>query len=92
MVPAFGREKLGANEMVTSTIMNYFCQYAALWIIKGTIADRSLSFLGTPNYPDNMRFTRYWNGSNFTSAIFVMIIGLIIGLVLLQNTYRCKDK
>lgn len=86
MVPAFGRERLGAHEMVTSTIMNMFCLYAALWIIKGTIADRSLSFLGTPNYPDAARFTRYWNGSNFTGGIWVAIIGVIIGLIVFYRT------
>ena len=86
MIPAFGREKLGANEMVTSTIMNYFCLYAALWILKGTITDRSRSFLGTPDFPENMRFTRYWNGSNFTSGIFVAIIGCIIALVIFYRT------
>ncbi|WP_283681116.1 ABC transporter permease [Parablautia sp. Marseille-Q6255] len=86
LVPAFGRERLGANEMVTSTIMNYFCMYAALWILKGTVADRSLAALSTANYPENMRFTRYWNGSNFTSGIYVAIIGLIIALVIFYRT------
>ena len=86
MVPAFGREKLGAHEMVTSTIMNYFCLYAALGILKGCIADRNQVILTTPAYPMNMRFTRYWNGSNFTSGILVAIIGLIIGLVVFYRT------
>lgn len=86
MVPAFGRERLGAHEMVTSTIMNMFCLYAALWILKSTVTDRSLSFLGTPRFPENMRFTRYWNGSNFTSGIWVSIIGVIIGLIVFYRT------
>lgn len=86
LVPAFGREKLGAHEMVTSSIMNYFCLYAALWILKGTIADRSNPALSTPAYPDNMRFTRYWNGSNFTSGIYVAVIGVVIGIVLFYRT------
>ena len=86
LIPAYGREHLGANEMVTSTIMNYFCMYASLWIIKGTIADRQLSFLGTPLYPSNMRFTRFWGDTNFTSGIFVAIIGFIIGIVIYYRT------
>lgn len=86
MVPAFGRERLGANEMVTSTIMNMFCLYAALWILKGTIADRSVSFLGTSDYPSNMRFTRYWSGSNFTGGFWVAVIGVIIGLIVYYRT------
>ena len=86
MVPAFGRERLGAHEMVTSTIMNMFCLYAALWILKGTVADRSLAMLGTSNYPANMRFTRYWNGSNFTGGIYVAIIGTLVGLLVFYRT------
>ncbi len=86
MIPAFGREHLGANEMVTSTIMNMFCLYAALWVLKGTVADRSVSFLSTANYPDNMRFTRYWNGSNFTGGFWVALIGVAIGLFIFYRT------
>lgn len=86
LVPAFGREHLGANEMVTSTIMNYFCLYAAMWIVKGTLADRTQSFLSTAAFPENMRFTRYWNGSNFTSGIYVAIIGFIIGIIIYYRT------
>lgn len=86
LVPAFGREHLGAHEMVTSTIMNYFCLYAALWILKGAIADRTLAALSTANYPANMRFTRYWNGSNFTSGIYVAVIGLVIALIVFYRT------
>ena len=42
--------------------------------------------LSTPAYPDNMRFTRYWNGSNFTSGIYVAVIGVVIGIVLFYRT------
>lgn len=86
LVPAFGREKLGANEMVTSIIMNMFCLYAALWILKDSIADRTQSFLSTAAYPANVRFTRYWNGSNFTGGIWVAIIGVLIGLIVFYRT------
>lgn len=86
LIPAWGRERLGAHEMVTSTIMNMFCMYAALWILKGTIADRSLPNIGTPAFADNMRFTRYWNNSNFTSGIYVAIVGVIIGLLVFYRT------
>ncbi len=86
MVPAFGREKLGANEMVTSTIMNYMCLYLALWLLRSTVADRGQSFLTSPIFPDNMRFTRYWGDTNFTSAIWVAIIGVIVACILFYRT------
>ena len=50
------------------------------------MADRSVSFLGTANYPAAMRFTRYWNGSNFTGGFWVAVIGVIIGLILYYRT------
>ena len=86
MVPAFGREKLGANEMVTSTIMNYMCLYLALWLLKSTVADRSQSFLTSPVYPDNMRFTRYWGDTNFNSGIWVAIAGVIVACIIFYRT------
>ena len=86
LIPAFGREKLSANEMVTSTILNYFCMYIAQWLLRSTVADRSKSNLTTPLYPDNMCFPRYWNGSAFTAGFWVAIIGLIIALVIYYRT------
>ena len=86
MIPAYGREKLGANEMVTSTIINYVCLYLALWVVRGYMADRSYSFLRTPNFPDNMRFTRYWGNTNLSEGVWVAIIGVIIACVLFYRT------
>ena len=86
MIPAFGREKLGANEMVTSTILNFVCLYLALWVVRGYMADRSNSFLCTPNYPDNMRFTRYWGNTNLSEGIWVAIIGVIIACIIFYRT------
>ena len=33
-----------------------------------------------------MRFSRYWNGSNFTSGIFVALIGLAVALIIFYRT------
>lgn len=86
MIPAYGREKLGANEMVTSTIMNFVCLYVAMWVVRGYLANRASSFLCTPNYPDNMRFTRYWNNTNLSEGIWVAIIGVVIACVIFYRT------
>ena len=86
MIPAYGREKLGANEMVTSTILNYVCLYLSLWAVRGYMADRDNSFLCTPNYPDNMRFTRYWGNTNLSEGIWVAIIGVVIACLIFYRT------
>lgn len=86
MIPAYGREKLGANEMVTSTIMNFVCLYLSMWVVRGYLANRSSSFLCTPNYPDNMRFTRYWNNTNLSEGVWVAIIGVAIACLIFYRT------
>lgn len=86
MIPAVGRERLGANEMVTSTIMNYVCLYLALWVVRGYMANRASSFLCTPNYPDNMRFTRYWGNTNLSEGVWVAIIGVAIACLIFYRT------
>ena len=86
MIPAYGREKLGANELVTSTIMNFVCLYMSLWVIRGYLADRTSSFLRTPNYPDNIRFTRYWGNTNLSEGIWVALIGVAIACLIFYRT------
>lgn len=86
MLPAFGREKLGANETVTSIILNSACLYMALWFVRGFMADRDNSFLCTPAYPDNMRFARYFGNSNLSEGVWVAIIGVIVACVIFYRT------
>lgn len=86
LIPAYGREKLGASETVTSIILNTVCLYVTLAVIRATIADRTSSFISTPLYPDNMRFTRYWNNTNLNEGIWFSIIGVIIACVLFYRT------
>ena len=86
MIPAYGREKLGANEMVTSTILNFVCLYVSMWVVRGFLANRNSSFLCTPNYPDNMRFTRYWGNTNLSEGIWVAIIGVAIACLIFYRT------
>ncbi len=86
IVPAFGRERLGANEMVVSTIMNFVCLYVALFFIQSSLADRTQSFMTSPVYPDNMRFTRYWGDTNFHSGVWVAIVGWIVACFIFYRT------
>lgn len=86
MIPAYGREKLGANEMVTSTILNFVCLYVSMWVIRNFLANRSSSFLCTPDYADNMRFTRYWGNTNLSEGIWVAIIGVAIACLIFYRT------
>lgn len=86
LIPAFGREKLGANETVTSTILNSFCYSFALYMLRQTVADRSQLILASPVYPDNMRFPRYWGNTNATAGIWVGVLGIIIAIIIFYRT------
>ena len=86
MVPAIGRERLGANEMVTSIIMQFMLWHLSMWLLKGNLADRSQSFLTSPPFPDNMRFARYWGDTNFHEGIWVAIAGVIVACILFYRT------
>ncbi len=84
-IPAWAREKLGVNEMVLSIILNTMLLFLGQWFVKIFMLDRNLTYVATPIHPDNMRFERYWNGSNFTAGIFVSIIGFIIAVVIFNR-------
>ena len=86
MVPAFGREKLGANETVTSIVLNMVCMYLALAAVRGWMADRSLSFVASKTWAENMRFARYWNNTNAHEGIWVAVLGVIAACVIFYRT------
>lgn len=86
MIPAYGREKLGANETVTSIILNTVCAYIAVSLVRNFIANRALSFVATPVYPDNMRFDRWWGNTNAHGGIWLAIAGVIVACVIFYRT------
>ena len=86
LIPAFGREELGASEMVTSVIMNYMCLNLAQYVLKLTVADRSMAYIASPIYPDNMHLPRFWTTSNFNAGIIVSIIGIIVAVLIFYRT------
>lgn len=86
MIPAYGREKLGASETVTSIILNTVCVYITMAVIRNTIADRSNSYIVTPEYPVSMRFARYWGNTNLSEGIWVAVIGVAIACLIFYRT------
>lgn len=86
MIPAYGREKLGASETVTSITLNMVCVYITMAVIRSTIADRSNSYIVTPKYPDSMRFMRYWGNTNLSEGIWIAVIGVIIACLIFYRT------
>ena len=86
LIPAYGREKLGADETVTSTILNSICVYIPTMIIRDTIADRGASYITTPAYPANMRFTRYWHNTNLSEGVWYAIFFFFVALLIFYRT------
>lgn len=86
MIPAVGREKLGANETVSSIILNTVCLYLALAAVRAFMADRSMSFLASLPFADNMRFARYFGNTNAHEGIWVAIAGVAVACVIFYRT------
>lgn len=86
MIPAVGREKLGADETVTSIILNTVCVYIALAVVRGYMADRNLSFLASYSFPENMRFARYFRNTNAHEGIWVAAAGVVVACVIFYRT------
>ena len=82
LVPAFAREKLGASEMVVSIVMNNLLLYLSQYLLKVSDADRTMSQLASPIHPDNMRFTRIWPNTNFTTAIIYGALGVVLASII----------
>lgn len=86
LIPATAREELGANEMVMSSITNLLLLYVSLACIKLWLSDRSQSYLGSPKFPENMRWARYWGNTNFTEGFWIAVVGVIIAIVIFYRT------
>ena len=86
LIPAVGGKKLGANEMVTSTILNFLLLYVSLFLVANFFADRTQSFLTSQVYPDNMRFTRYWGDTNFHHGFWWSVAGWLIACLIFYRT------
>lgn len=81
MVPAYGREKLGANEMVTSVIMNYMLMNLSVYCIKRFVQDKEITYIASYAYPENAYFPKF-PGSAIHSGIIVSIIGFAVACLI----------
>lgn len=92
-VPAVLREKLGANEVVISIMMNYILMYMSVRILKIYLRDPQISYLGSRIIPENAKLTQIVRGSSIHSGLIiafaaVVLVGIIFYLTPLGVSIR----
>ena len=63
-IPAVLREKVGANEVVVSIMMNYALLYSATYILKTKMRDDSVTYMASPIFGDNAKLSALVPNSN----------------------------
>ena len=85
-VPAFLREKLKANEVVVSIMMNYSLLYASLYILKTKMYDNAVTFLASREFVPNVRFGILVANTNIHSGLFIGILAVIVTSLVFYKT------
>lgn len=85
-VPAVLREKLGANEVVVSIMMNYALLYGSLYILKMKMRDDTVTYMASPQFSENAKLTTLVPGTNIHSGIFIGILAVIVTALIFYKT------
>lgn len=85
-VPALLKEKLGANEVVVSIMMNYILMFLAVYILKTQMRDKTVSFNASEMIPETARLTQFVPGTRIHTGIFIAILMVVISVVVFYKT------
>lgn len=80
-VPAYGREKLGANELVISVIMNTMLLNLSQFVLKKFMLDRSITYVATYPYPDGVGFSKLLGGTMHTGILISLAAYVLVCLI-----------
>lgn len=90
-VPAVLRERLEANELVVSIMMNYVLLYISTYILKNHISDMSSTTLASYPIPDNARLSTLVAGSNIHSGLLIALAMVaVIAVLFYKTTLGCR--
>lgn len=82
LIPAISREKLKVNELVISIMMNYVLLFGCTFVLKVYLKDRALSYLASEVFPENCKFSRIIQGTQFHTGIIVAAIAVIVSVII----------
>lgn len=75
-IPAALKAFLGANEMVSSLMLNYVSLYLGLYLLNTRLRDQSFGALATDKIPDNCILPNIISGTPVHAGVFVAIIAV----------------
>jgi simple sugar transport system permease protein len=85
-VPAVLREKLKANEVVVSIMMNYALLYCSLYILKTRMYDPAVTFMASREFNPNVKFGALIANTNIHSGLFIGILAVVATSLIFYKT------
>ena len=85
-IPAVGREKLGANEVVISIMLNYALLYFSNFILRNFMLDTSVTYIASYPIKDAAKLTRLFKGTRLHTGLFVALLVVVLGYLFLYKT------
>lgn len=88
LIPALGKIKLNASEMVSSLMLNYVILYVVMHFLSSVFADRSQGALMTHNFAETARIPNLVSGNSHLT--FGFVIAIIFTVITAFFMYRTK--
>lgn len=88
LIPGLLRAKLGANEMVSSLMLNYAMLYLGLYILKNFLIDRTAGQVATAKLPKLSRFAIMVPKTGIHMGILLSVVVVILAYLYIYKTRR----
>lgn len=88
LIPGLLRAKLGANEMVSSLMLNYALLYFGLYMLKNFFIDKSAGQVATGKLPRASRLPNLIRGTGVHAGVLLVILVLVFAYLFLYKTRR----
>ncbi|NLL73914.1 MAG: ABC transporter permease [Clostridiales bacterium] len=85
-IPAFLKIKWGANELVSSLMLNYVTFYLGLYILNNFIRDKNFGALASHPLAQNNKLPRIVQGTSLHAGIYVVILLIVLSYLLIFKT------
>ncbi len=86
LIPGTLKVKCGANELVTSLMLNYVLLYLGLYIVINFLHDPAMNANYSFAFPENMLLTRILPGTRINTGTLIALAAVVFVYILLDKT------
>lgn len=86
MVPGVLRARLGANEMVSSLMLNYISLYGALFLLKNYLIDKTAGQIATGKIPKSSKLINILPGTGMHAGVILVVLVVVLAYLYLYKT------